>query len=170
MRRTPTPICSSSRSSFLQNRNFDPPSLLWDSADPEPQDIWAEANTHVHANWALTEPGVYGVDVELTAELASGETASDRDVLQIAVGDETDPQTAFGAFAVPDAGAAGDEEIGAAGSEASEGAASDPIPTGVLVAGGAAVVVIAGAVWAVLRSRRARRLADEPAPREGDDA
>lgn len=82
---------------FLQNGNFPPPTLLWDGDNPEPQDIWAEANTHVHANWIFTHPGIYYLDIEVLATLNDGTEVSDRDVVAVAVGDETDPEAAFAA-------------------------------------------------------------------------
>lgn len=82
---------------FLQSGNFDPPQLLWTSSDPEPQDIWADTNTHVHGNWIFTEPGVYLLDVELFGELRDGEVGSSRDTLRFAVGGQTEPHDVFGA-------------------------------------------------------------------------
>lgn len=80
---------------YLQSGNFGDPQPLWSSFDPFPQQTWIEVNTHTHANWVFTEPGIYLVDVQFDAELNTGESVSARDTLRFAVGDATDPQPAF---------------------------------------------------------------------------
>ena len=44
---------------FLQEGVAGAPNVLWDSDQAFPQDLWMDVNTHVHANWVFTEPGVY---------------------------------------------------------------------------------------------------------------
>lgn len=144
---------------FLQNGNFDPAQLLWTSAKSEPQDIWAESNTHVHGNWVFTAPGTYLLDVEIRAELKDGTTVTDRTLLRFAVGDETDPQQAFAAAeestapTTAPASVRSDQAASPAGTESG-------ISGAVLIGGVAALVVVAAVVYGALRSRRARRLAE----------
>lgn len=80
---------------YLQSGNFGAPQPLWSTRDEFPQQTWIEVNTHTHANWVFTEPGVYLVDVQFDGELTTGETVSAQDTLRFAVGDATDPQPAF---------------------------------------------------------------------------
>ncbi|SJM54310.1 choice-of-anchor M domain-containing protein [Gulosibacter sp. 10] len=86
-----------SMTAYLQAGNFGGPELLWDSKNPEPQPIWVDTNTHTHANWVFTEPGVYLVQLEVAADLADGTTVSDTQLLRFAVGTATNPQNAFAA-------------------------------------------------------------------------
>lgn len=144
---------------FLQNGNFDPAQLLWTSAKSEPQDIWAESNTHVHGNWVFTAPGTYLLDVEIRAELKDGTTVTDRTLLRFAVGDETDPQQAFAAAA--ESVAPTTTPTSARSDQAASPARTESgISGAVLIGGVAALVVVAAVVYGALRSRRARRLAE----------
>ncbi|UFU05372.1 choice-of-anchor M domain-containing protein [Ruania halotolerans] len=166
---------------FLQSGNFDDAELLWSSDTSEAQDIWADTNTHVHGNWIFTEPGIYLLDVELTAELVDGTTASDRDILRFAVGQETDPAEAFSAIYPA---AEGDQERGGEGTTTANGGDSESeadarpvadqddsgsIPIVAIVT--TAAVVLLGAVITVstVRSRRARAEAHRESAREHSD-
>ncbi|MCL3863259.1 choice-of-anchor M domain-containing protein [Actinotalea sp. K2] len=82
---------------FLQEGVPGPPNLLWSTARAYPQDLWMEVNTHTHANWVFTEPGIYLLDVEVRADLVDGEAVSDRAVLRFAVGSATDVDAALAA-------------------------------------------------------------------------
>lgn len=75
---------------FLQNGGFEKPQLLWTSADKTAQDIYVDANTHTHANWVFTEPGIHQVAVKITAELKDGGVKEDTEILSFAVGEEAD--------------------------------------------------------------------------------
>lgn len=164
---------------FLQSGNFSDAELLWTSDDPEPQDIWADTNTHVHANWVFTEPGTYLVDVELRGELTDGTTAGERAVLRFAVGEDTDPAEAFAATyeggqeaaTEPDEGTTTDQATDAAtaaddaGAPAADDATEeDGSAVPLLAIGIGAVVLVLGAIVAagVVRSRLDRRAALEP--------
>ncbi|MBS5751037.1 MAG: choice-of-anchor M domain-containing protein [Actinomyces sp. oral taxon 181] len=48
---------------FLQDGAFGAPTVLYDSSTSSQSDIWVEANTHVHANWAFSAPGAYALSV-----------------------------------------------------------------------------------------------------------
>lgn len=174
---------------FLQSGNFSPPQILWDSTVAGPQPAWVEVNTHTHANWVFTEPGTYLVEMEVSADLLDGTTATDTELLRFAVGSETDPADAFAAAATEAPAATPDEPTSGAPDASSEPAAGstdatsedlgtatetadatdgdaadgDDGPSGIwlaVVGGGAALLLGAVAVAAV-RSRRARARAEE---------
>lgn len=84
---------------FLQNGTFGKPLLLLDGQKSIPQDVWVDVNTHVHANWVFTEPGVYLVPVQFVAKTRDGEEVKSVDVIRFAVGDATNPETALKADA-----------------------------------------------------------------------
>ena len=86
---------------FLQNGTFGEPLLLVDGQLPQPQDVWVDVNTHVHANWVFTEPGIYLARVEFSATTRDGATLSDHTVLRFAVGDSTNTDEALAADASP---------------------------------------------------------------------
>lgn len=145
---------------FLQSGTLGEPEVLWDSREAYPQDLWVEVNTHTHANWVFSEPGVYLVEVQVSAALVSGETESDTQVLRFAVGAATSTDDAF---AAQYAGAAGPEDgPDDAGSPtpatARSGEDGGPAPLLLAVAGAAAVLVVV-LVLALLRGRGAKRRA-----------
>ncbi len=165
---------------YLQGGNFGAPQPLWSSHEPFPQEAWIEVNTHTHANWVFSAPGVYLVDAEFTGDLITGEAFRARGTLRFAVGSATDPAEAFAAELAPGADAGTEEADEAPGSGMTGGedapgpdeAAADPgILLWALVSGGAALLVVA--VLAVtLTSARARRRAraESAARRNGEDA
>ncbi|GAA4697206.1 putative ABC transporter-associated repeat protein [Promicromonospora umidemergens] len=169
---------------FLQEGVTGPPNVLWDSGEPLPQELWMEVNTHVHANWVFTEPGIYRLDVTTLADLADGTQAEDESTLVFAVGQDTDPAQALAAVAADTtsdtASDTADEQTadGAASSDASPAAdpatevtdapeagapSSDSGGSAMLVWGAAlaAVVLLLVVVGRVLRARRARDAADQ---------
>ncbi|WP_435737986.1 choice-of-anchor M domain-containing protein [Cellulosimicrobium sp. PMB13] len=165
---------------FLQEGVTGPPNVLWSSDVDAPQDLWMEVNTHVHANWVFTEPGVYTFDVTVLADLADGSSVEDAGVLRFAVGTATDPQTAFAAAdeTQPEAAEPVDDPTDvepsepAAPDDASTADTSDaagagtPTSTVALWVGLAVVVLLAAVVVTVLHGRRARAAAE----READSA
>lgn len=82
---------------FLQTGNFGQTTQLWSSLKPFPQESWIEVNTHTHANWVFGKAGIYLIEIEFRGDLVNGESVTARDTLRFSVGDETDPQQAFGA-------------------------------------------------------------------------
>lgn len=80
---------------YLQSGNFGEPQPLWSTHDPFPQESWIEVNTHTHANWVFSEPGVYLVELEFEGDLIDGSHVVARDTLHFAVGDDTDAEAAF---------------------------------------------------------------------------
>ncbi|WP_210648961.1 choice-of-anchor M domain-containing protein [Nocardioides sp. SYSU D00065] len=144
---------------YLQSGSFGEPEVLWDSRKSGEQPLWVDVNTHTHANWVFTEPGVYLLRLEAEADLIDGTTVSDTQYLRFAVGTETSTDEALAASW---SGPAEPEE-----SEPSDGGAAEPAAAGsddgvlVPVLVGAIIVValalIAGFAVALTRSNRARR-------------
>lgn len=175
---------------FLQEGVSGPPNVLWDSGAPLPQELWMEVNTHVHANWVFTEPGIYRLDVTMLADLTDGTRAEDPSTLVFAVGEDTDPTEAFTAVAddaasdeeVPDGGASAGAtpSAGAAGDATDAGAtdvpeasapSSDDNGSGALVWGAAAagLVLLLVLVARVVGARRARAAAEHDAGHDEGD-
>ena len=50
---------------FVQAGNFSGPQELWNSTKPNSQPIHVDANTHTHANWAFTQPGIHLIRLSL---------------------------------------------------------------------------------------------------------
>ncbi|MBB5788809.1 choice-of-anchor M domain-containing protein [Jiangella mangrovi] len=145
---------------FLQSGTLGEPEVLWDSRAAFPQDLWVEVNTHTHANWVFSEPGVYLVEVEVSADLVSGEPESDTQVLRFAVGDATSSDEAFAAEYT--SAAPGETATPPAVAEASDDGGGGPAPV-LLGAVGAAALLVVVLVIVVLRGRGARRRAQAAA-------
>lgn len=80
---------------FVQAGNFSGPQQLWNSTKSNSQPIHVDANTHTHANWVFTQPGIHLIRLSLQAQLTDGTTVEDTRVLRFAVGDATDAQKAL---------------------------------------------------------------------------
>ncbi|MDA0136278.1 choice-of-anchor M domain-containing protein [Solirubrobacter deserti] len=130
---------------YLQSGDFEQPQVLW------PKPIWVDVNTHTHANWVFTEPGVYLVQLKLEADLIDGRTVSDTRELRFAVGSGTSPE---------DARAATWRPVKAAATPARAGTAEESggVSTGVLIAAGALLLAAASGL-VVARGRGAKRRA-----------
>jgi putative ABC transporter-associated repeat protein len=151
---------------YLQSGDFGGPEVLWSSAEDDPQSFWVDVNTHTHANWVFTEPGVYLVRIRAAAELRDGTTEQATADLRFAVGDGTDPDEALAAEPPPmqvPGGSVGDAAPpdSADGDDGSSGAGAL-----LLVGAGAAVLLLVGGVVA-WRGRRTRAAA---ARRAGGDS
>lgn len=153
---------------FLQDGTFGEPRLLVDGQKKEPQDVWVDVNTHVHANWVFTDPGVYTAALRFSAKTTDGQDLSASTTLRFAVGDATSADEAFTAaeLSAPPANA-GDAQPGT-NDDATKGAsdANDteraPSPQGtipwVLIAVVLAGVAIGvGATLVIMRSRASAR-------------
>ncbi len=145
---------------YLQSGTFGEPQVLWDSRRGEAQPVWVDVNTHTHANWVFTEPGVYLLELAASAELIDGTTVTDTQTIRFAVGSQTDPLEALSVSP----GASSPSPAPAAAP--AEGAAVDSVPPGapdpwvpvliaaiVIVAGG----MVTGVVIASARGARTRR-------------
>ncbi|KAB8160282.1 hypothetical protein FH609_028065 [Streptomyces sp. 3MP-14] len=145
---------------FLQNGDLGAPEVLWDGDEPEPQELWVDLNTHTHANWVFTEPGVYVVDFEISADLITGQTVTDRAPLRFAVGEDTETADAFTAPTPEATGAPPDaEEPDEAGAASDGGDGGSSLPAVLLVVGAVAVALAAAGATVAARGRRARRIA-----------
>ncbi|MGC7102727.1 choice-of-anchor M domain-containing protein [Amycolatopsis lurida] len=137
---------------YLQAGNFGAADVLWDSTKDGPQELWVDVNTHTHANWVFTRPGVYLVHAEVKADLIDGRTVTDPAVLRFAVGDATSTEAAFAAqpaAPVPPAAAPA----------AAPAPAEEQTGPGLLfgVIGAVALVLLAGVVVVTARGRAAKR-------------
>ena len=79
---------------ILQEGTFGQPKVLADSA-ASAQDIWVDTNTHVHANWIFSKPGIYLVKVSFKATGVDGKTYQATTTLRFAVGDATSTTNAL---------------------------------------------------------------------------
>jgi surface-anchored protein len=141
---------------FLQSGALEGPQVLWDSNEEGGQPFWAEVNTHTHANWVFTEPGVYRVQVEASADLLDGTTVSDVRTLRFAVGDGTSVDEALAQVPLV-APVAGDAAIAEPEDESSEGGLGTAAVLGLV-----GVLVLGAAVATrVVHNARVRRRADE---------
>lgn len=144
---------------YLQSGTFGEPQVLWDSRKSEAQPLWVDVNTHTHANWVFTEPGVYLLRLRVEADLLDGSHVSDTQLIRMAVGTGTSTDEALAAAwkgpAEPAAEAA--EDTPAAATESDDGDALVPILVGAIVL--VAVALIAGFTIALVRGGRARRQA-----------
>ncbi|WBB55625.1 choice-of-anchor M domain-containing protein [Verrucosispora sp. WMMD573] len=144
---------------YLQSGNFAPPQPLWRSAESTAQPFWVEVNTHTHANWVFSAPGVYLVAVQVSADLVNGESVSATRTLRFAVGDATSADEAFAATAdipVPD----GQEPPGEDPAETDDGAGGSQTLL-VTALAGTAVALVVGLVVLLLRGRGAKRRAEQ---------
>jgi surface-anchored protein len=140
---------------YLQDGGFGAPDVLWDSRSSDEQPLWVDVNTHTHANWVFTEPGVYLVSVEAAATLVDRTEETTTGTLRIAVGDDADTDEALTA-PVPDAG--GDTPTATdalADVDADEEGVDAGGPVLVPLAAGAAVLILAGG-FILFRGRRTR--------------
>lgn len=153
---------------YLQSGDFGDPQVLWDST-AKPKPAWVDVNTHTHANWVFTRPGVYLVRVRISADLIDGTTVSDTRDLRFAVGTATRPADALAARWTGPAPAADEPTPAGDGAESGDDDASGS--GGVVVVLIVVVVAVALAVAlaaSLRRERRARaRARDE---RTGGDA
>lgn len=151
---------------FLQDGAFGDPLPMWDSTNPEPQDVWMETNTHVHANWVFSQPGVYVAQVKVQGTTIAQQDRSATAHLRFAVGN---------AVGVDDVRAAATLEVNPSTPSVAPGTGGEPNPerfvlapemVGIAILAG--IVVFAGIVTfaASRRSRNLRRQALRTTGRE----
>lgn len=148
---------------YVQEGNFGKPKELFNSA-AAPQEIWVDYNTHAHANWVFTAPGVYGVQFEFVAAQPDGSEISASAVLQFAVGSATAPQSAFGAAGVTGATAAAaggvDDSAGKTTMEEPDAAELPPqLPVALLAVCGVLAMALAVGLVVLLGTKRRQRQA-----------
>lgn len=135
---------------FLQNGGFEPPQLLWSTADASTEGFWVDLGTHTHANWVFTEPGIHQVRVRMTGEGtgdSAGSEVSAEATLTFAVGGGTD---------VAEAQAA-EWDDSAAATNASDSSAQGAVPVWVWALAGLGVLVLVVALIAAARTKGGRR-------------
>lgn len=135
---------------FLQNGGFEPPQLLWSTADASTEGFWVDLGTHTHANWVFTEPGIHQVRVRMTGEGtgdSAGSEVSAEATLTFAVGGGTN---------VAEAQAA-EWDDSAAATNASDSSAQGSVPVWVWALAGLGVLVLVVALIAAARTKGGRR-------------
>jgi surface-anchored protein len=144
---------------YLQSGDFAAPKVLWNSTGA-PKPFFVDVDTHTHANWVFTKPGVYLAQVRVSADLIDGTTVSDTRRLRFAVGSGTSVGEAFAAEwrGAPARADAAGGSTGAEASAQSAGAAADDGAFGAVVVAIAALAlaVSAGLLLVLLRGRRAK--------------
>ena len=153
---------------YLQSGSFGEPQLLWDSRVADAQPAWVDVNTHTHANWVFTEPGVYLLRLQADADLVDGSSVSDTQYIRVAVGTATDPAQALSATwegdAEPEPEPDTDADAGADEGNTADSPAAEPEPAasplvpiliGVIVLVAAGLVV--GFTVVIVRGNRAKR-------------
>lgn len=147
---------------YLQSGTFGDPEVLWDSRVTEEQRVWVDVNTHTHANWVFTEPGVYLTQFQVDADLIDGSAVSDTQSLRFAVGESTDVKAAFAAETATVAPAGSSSNGGADVVDTEEVAAGAPDMWTIILAAAIGLVAVALIVLltVVIRSgNRAKRRA-----------
>jgi len=146
---------------YLQSGSFGEPDVLWDSREESSQPIWVDVNTHTHANWVFTEPGVYLLQLTAAADLIDGGAVTDTQELRVAVGSGTDPAVALATeWSGSSAAASETPAADAADPEPAAATSGDSLVTVLVVAIAAVAVLIVVLVSvAIVRSGRARRRA-----------
>lgn len=134
---------------FLQNGGFEEPQLLWSTATGDSEGFWVDLGTHTHANWVFTEPGIHQIRVRMSGEGAgesTGKEVTAEVTLTFAVGDDTDVAQAQAVEWDPNAE-----------SSATSSSMSASVPTWIWVLAGVGVLVLIGAIIAVVRAKGGRR-------------
>ncbi|WP_459610774.1 choice-of-anchor M domain-containing protein [Corynebacterium urogenitale] len=151
-------------SMFLQAGGFSEPQVLWNSAKNEVQSMWVDMNTHAHANWVFTQPGVHRVAVGVSVPLKDGSEKTVTKVLTFAVGvPAEEARNSRWEGELPRVGespqGAGREDTTSAESSGDEGS----VQWILLGLGGVAVIFAVIAFALVRNSRSVRREAEEAA-------
>lgn len=154
---------------YLQSGALGAPQVLWDSTAQMPQDLFVDTNSHTHANWVFTKPGVYLVDMEIRSTLRDGTTVTDTEPVRFAVGDNTSTAKAFSAKYTgtrPTASASPAVESGSASNLGDAGALGIGVGAGVLAL--LLVVIVIVALRGARARRRARATSTSPAAAPSD--
>lgn len=142
---------------YLQSGDFSEPDVLWDSTAPA-KPIWVDVNTHTHANWVFSAPGVYLVRVRVEADLIDGSTVADTRELRFAVGSRTPPgQALAAAWEGPAPGSLPVGEDGGPEDVDEEGGSGSAAL--IVVIAIATVALLGGLVAVLVRGSRAKRRA-----------
>ena len=160
---------------FVDSGNFSGPTLLWNSEVATSQPVHVSLNTHTHANWVFTQPGVHLVRLTVSAQLTDGTQVEKTVTLRFAVGANTSAddaraaqwpvgsEGAAGSGSAADnaqagqsaAGQSGTAQSGAQGSQNSAaGEAEIPLRWVVIGCAGAVLLIAAGFIGARASRRR----------------
>lgn len=152
---------------YLHSGSFGKPQVLWDSRESQAQPVWVDVNTHTHANWVFTQPGVYLLRLTAQADLIDGRHVSDTQLIRFAVGTATPVGEALAAAwqgAVPADASGSPQAVPSGGSGAArDGAASAEPERGLTVPILIATIVvlaaalIGGSIVVIVRGNRAKR-------------
>lgn len=82
---------------FLQSGNFGTPQVVWSTAQHQVSEIYIDANTHTHANWVFTQPGVHLLQFRVLGADNAGNQISATALLRFAVGKDVTPAQALAA-------------------------------------------------------------------------
>lgn len=137
------------------NEEFGQPETVFDSRKAYPQQTGIDVDTHVHDNWAFSEPGSYLLDISMAGVTNEGQDVSDRTTVRIFVGDGN-AASAFDVSATPSPSAQPSTSSGAT----TRGADSDGgrfAGSAVWIGGGAAAVLLVVAVIVAVAATRRRR-------------
>ncbi|OKI71639.1 cell wall anchor protein [Micromonospora sp. CB01531] len=153
---TLTGVDGPGRFTLFLTGSFGNADVLFDSAKSLPQRLAIPPNTHAHGNWAFSKPGLYRLDVQMSAATTAGRAVTDSRTLTIAVGDSTDPSSGFG-------GGSGTGGDGHSGGDGDSGGAGRLPRTGeswvIPVGAGGLLLVLAGALLRFAGRRRGRAAA-----------
>lgn len=151
---------------YLQSGSFGKPQLLWDSRKADAQPIWVDVNTHTHANWVFTQPGIYLLRMTADADLLDGSHVSDTQYIRFAVGTSTSTDQALAttwqqSSGQPSASSTPQASTSAvAGATQGPGAAPASSPLVPILIGAIVVVAVAlvvGFTIAIVRGNQAKR-------------
>jgi surface-anchored protein len=148
---------------YLQSGDFAEPRVLWNStAAPKP--FFVDVDTHTHANWVFTKPGVYLAQVRVSADLIDGTKASDTQQLRFAVGSGTSVDDAYAAQwrGAPVRAEADTADTAAGPAAADDDGRASPVVVAAIVM--LALAVVAGLAGVLLRGRRAKLRARSGGP------
>jgi surface-anchored protein len=151
---------------YLQSGDFAEPQVLWDSTG-EPKPIWVDVNTHTHANWVFTAPGVYLVQVKIEADLVDGSAVADTRELRFAVGSSTSTDDALAVSWSGASEAGGAHAAATPSATVGDDGSSAPASALAVAVGVAAVGLAGGLLLVVVRGNRAKRRARAGAARHG---
>ena len=139
---------------FLQSGTFGKPLLLADSG-AAPGDVWIDSGTHVHANWAFSQPGTYTATVTFLGTTTAGEAVNASTTLRFAVGDAASGSGS----AVPSVGTSQGPGSSESTSSSPEGGLPDWAFLAIIVSVALSLLVIGALVVAHSRRSRAEQAA-----------
>ncbi|MDY3127924.1 MAG: choice-of-anchor M domain-containing protein [Corynebacterium sp.] len=80
---------------FLQQGGFGAPEVLWSTTGAGPGEFFVEHNTHTHANWVFTQPGIHHIRLSVDVTLPDDSVQTVTRDIALTTGEETDPNAAF---------------------------------------------------------------------------